>query len=95
MQLSLSGAARRRLRTARKHAKNARLFRRLQAVLLVGEGRPVIAVADTVAASRRSVHYWCAAYTRRRRDPVVQALGEKPRRGRRPVLPALSRERLL
>jgi transposase len=95
VQFSLSKAERQRLRAAMKHAKSARLFRRLQAVLLASEGHPAREVAATVGASPRSVHDWCAAYARNPRRPAALALGEKPRLGRTPLLRALDRQRLL
>jgi transposase len=95
MQLSLSKAECQRLRKAMKRVRSARLFRRLQAVLLAGEGHPAREVTSIVGASRRSVQYWCAAYARRRREPPALALEEKPRLGRTPLFAALNRERLL
>jgi transposase len=95
MQLSLSKAEGQRLRKAMKQAKGARLFRRLQTVLLAGEGHPAREIATIVGASPRSVQYWCAAYMRHRQKPPAVALEEKPRLGCTPLFPALDRERLL
>ena len=79
-----------------RKAVTARLYRRLQTVLLAGEGRPIKEVAAITGASRRSVQYWCRAWRRSAaRCRPEQVLAEKPRRGRPPGVSALSRERLL
>jgi transposase len=58
-------------------------------------GRRLLSGALT-GASARSVQHWCTLWRRssRRRQPE-KALGEPPRRGRRPVVPTLNRARLL
>jgi transposase len=96
MDLALSAAERRRLRVAMRKAVTARLYRRLQAVRLAGEGRSTQEVAAITGASRRSVQHWCRAWRRAaaRRRPE-QVLAEKPHRGRPPGMRALSRKRLL
>jgi transposase len=96
MDLAMSVAERTRLRAAMRKAGTARLYRRLQAVLLAGEGRPAAEIAAITGASVRSVQYWCRAWRRsaQRRRPE-KALAEKPRLGRQPGVSALSRERLL
>jgi hypothetical protein len=59
-------------------ATSARLYRRLQAVWLAGEGHSATRVAAITGASARSVRYWCA--TRRRSKehghPAKGARGE-------------------
>ena len=79
-----------------QQAASARLYRRLQAVLLAGEGASATRIAAVTGASVRSVHGWCATWRRskERRQPQ-KALAEKPRLGRHPVVPALDRARLL
>ena len=96
MDLALSAAERTRLRVAMRKVGPARLYRRLQAVLLAGDGHPAKEIATLTGASVRSVHYWCRAWRRstQRRRPA-QALAEKPRPGRQPGVSALNRERLL
>ena len=74
---------RRRLAAAMRRVRDARHCRRLQAVLLVAEGRQV----GEVAASRRWVTKTLARY-RQRRCP--DDLAEKPRTGRPPLAPTLS-----
>lgn len=96
MKLALSTAGRTRLRLTMKRAASARLYRRLQAVLLAGEGSSATQIAAVTGASPRSVQNWCATWRRshQRRQPQ-KALGEKPRLGRRPGFATLSRTRLL
>lgn len=78
---------RRRLAAAIRRVRDARHCRRLQAVLLVAEGRQVGEAAALLKASRRWVTKTLARY-RRRRCP--DDLAEKPRAGRPPLAPALS-----
>ena len=74
-----------------RQTRDARHCRRLQAVLLVAEGKPVGEVAALLKASRRWVTKTLACY-RQRRCPGD--LAEKPRAGRPPLAPALSRDLL-
>ena len=96
MQIELTAAERAGLRRAMKQTASARLYRRLQAVFLAGEGHSAAQVAAITGASVRSVQGWCATWRRSkaRRDPQ-KALAEKPRLGRHPLVPALDRRRLL
>ena len=82
---------RRRLAAALRRVRDARHCRRLQAVLLVAEGRQVGAVAALLKASRRWVTKALARY-RQHRDP--DDLAEQPRAGRPPLAPALARDLL-
>ena len=96
MEIILTAAERARLREAMKQTASARLYRRLQAVFLAGEGHSATQVAAITGSSARSVQYWCAIWRRSkaRRHPQ-RALVEKPRLGRHPVVPTLDRTRLL
>ena len=96
MEIFLTAAERVCLRGAMKRATSARLYRRLQAVLLAGEGHSATQVAAITGSSPRSVQYWCATWrhSKAHRQPQ-KALAEKPRLGRHPVVPALDRTRLL
>ena len=96
MDVILTAAERKGLRAAMKREASARLYRRLQAVWLAAEGHSATQVAAITGSSVRSVQGWCAAWRRSkvRRQPQ-QALAEKPRLGRHPVVPALNRARLL
>ncbi|HEX7127438.1 MAG TPA: helix-turn-helix domain-containing protein [Thermodesulfobacteriota bacterium] len=73
---------RRRLARALATAPLARVYRRLEAVLLVAEGHPPSDAARRVRVDRASVHRWVARY-RQRRD--VAALADGPRPGRPPT----------
>jgi transposase len=82
---------RRRLKAAMRQVRDARPYRRLQAVWLVAEGHSVGATAELLNASRRWVTKALARYRARRRP---EDLAEGERSGRAPVAPGLSRERL-
>ena len=96
MKVTLTEAERTRLRQTMKRATSARLYRRLQAVLLAVEGHSAAQIAAVTGASARSVQSWCAMWRgcRQCRHPQ-KALAEKQHLGRRPVVPALDRARLL
>ena len=96
MKVTLTAAERTRLHQTMKRTASVRLYRRLQAVLLAGEGHPAAQIAAITGASVRSVQYWCAVWrgSRQRRRPQ-KVLAEPPRLGRHPVAPALDRARLL
>jgi transposase len=68
-----------RLEKASHTACDARDFRRLQAVLLVAQGRSIAEVAHITGASERSVYGWRRRYLDGHR---VGDLGERPRSGR-------------
>ena len=77
----------RRLLGALEATPLARVYRRLEAVLLVAEGHPVSEAARRVRVARASVHRWVAAYLRTR-DPA--ALADRRRRGRGRAAPELT-----
>ena len=74
-----SARDRQRLAHTMKEARDARLFRRLQAVLRVAEGRGVTEAARLAGVDRASVSRWVAAYRERHR---VEDLADLPRSGR-------------
>jgi transposase len=78
---------RRRLANALGHAREARLFRRLQAVLFVAEGVPISEAARRARVDRSTLHRWVGCYLRRR-DP--RDLADAPRSGRPPVAEAIT-----
>ena len=78
---------RRRLTKALAHAREARFFRRLQAVLFVAEGVPVSEAARRARVDRSTLHRWLGLYLQRR-DPTD--LTDAPRAGRPPVAAALT-----
>jgi len=82
---------RRRLKAAMRPVRDARHYRRLEAVWLVAEGHSVGATAHLLNASRRWVTKALARYRARRRP---EDLAEGKRSGRPPVAPGLSRQRL-
>ncbi len=83
----LTGHDRRRLARALEQETQARVFRRIQAVLFVAEGVSVSEAARRVRADRSAVHRWIDWYLRRR-DP--SDLVDEPRSGRPPLVKKIS-----
>src|SRR3982751_3222981 len=79
VELGFTRYDRPRLKRALRGATEARDFRRLQAVLLIAQGRPIAEVAQITCASKRSVYGWLQRYLRHHR---VEDLTERPRPGR-------------
>src|SRR3712207_6139115 len=75
----LSGADRKRLAAALEAARGARVYRRVEALLLVAEGQSVAEAARRCHVDRSSVHRWLGQYGARR---DATALAGRPRRGR-------------
>jgi transposase len=82
---------RRRLEQALSAARDARLYRRIEAVLLVAEGQMVSEAARRVRASRLSVRRWVGRYLAAH---DIAALADQPRRGRPRSAPRLTPGRL-
>jgi transposase len=81
-ELGFTQYDRRRLAKALKGAPDTRLYRRLQAVLLVARGRPVGEVAQITGVSLRSVYHWVESYLKDHRTDDLQ---DRPRCGRPPA----------
>jgi transposase len=75
----LSGADRKRLAAALEGAREARVYRRVEALLLVAEGQTVAEAARRCHVDRSSVHRWLARYGAGR---DATALADQPRSGR-------------
>jgi transposase len=94
-RLALNGHDRRKLRAAVRAVKDARHLRRVQAVLLVAQGRPVSLACGTTGLSRQSVYNALRRYRRRRRpaDLADRRRAGRPRAARavgsRQILAAL------
>jgi transposase len=84
-------ADRRRLGRALATARDARLYRRLAAVLLVAEGQAVSEAARRLRAARLSVRRWVGRYLAAH---DAAALADRPRRGRPRSAPRLTPRRL-
>lgn len=81
MHKQFTDTDRRRLAAVARATRKVRLFRRVQAVLLVAEGTHSPAeAAHAVGASFVSVYAWCRAYLEGRHLP--DPLAERPRTGR-------------
>jgi transposase len=81
-----------RLKKALKQAVDKRVFQRVQAVLLVAQGRGISEVADISGANARSVYNWVNCYLDQHE---VAALTDKARSGRPPVAQKLTPARIL
>ncbi len=77
--MRLKDADRQRLAAALDIAREARVYRRLEALLLVAEGHSVAEAARRCRVARASVHRWLRQYLTRHE---ASALADRPRRGR-------------
>jgi transposase len=75
----LGEADRKRLAAALSTAREVRVYRRLEALLLVAEGHPVAEAARRCRVNRSSVHRWLAQY---QAEHEATALRDWPRSGR-------------
>src|SRR3954451_5834701 len=75
----LSDADRKRLAVALETAREARVYRRVEALLLVAEGQTVAEAARRCHVDRSSVHRWLRQYGAGRNAAV---LADRPRSGR-------------
>ncbi|MBA3441748.1 MAG: helix-turn-helix domain-containing protein [Pyrinomonadaceae bacterium] len=82
----------RRLSQAAAQAVEARVFRRLQAVLLVAEGRSFDEAAQITGLSRRTVYYLVDRYLH---GHQVSVLHDESRSGRPPVARSITKARIL
>jgi transposase len=60
--LGFTGHDRRRLAKALHQAQEAKVYRRIQAVLLIAQGYSVDEVASIIGGRRRAVYYWMHRY---------------------------------
>jgi transposase len=78
-RIELNHVDRARLAAALAAAREARVYRRLEALLYIAEGHTVSEAAHRCHADRSSVHRWLTQYSARR-DATV--LADRPRSGR-------------
>src|SRR3954449_1325954 len=78
---------RRRLERALSAAREARLYRRIEAVLLVAEGQPISDAAQRVRGTRLSVRRWVERYLAAH---DAAGLADRPRHGRPHSAPRLA-----
>jgi transposase len=81
----------RRLRRAITDAKQGRLVKRLQTVLLVAQGVPAVKAAELTGHSRRTVFNLLARYCRRRKPGD---LADRKRSGRPKASPVITTARI-
>src|SRR4051812_37028282 len=91
-ELGFSHRDRQRLARALPQAKQTRLFRRLQAVLLVAEGHSVAEAAQITGLGQSSVYYLRDRYLHTHQ---VASLVEQARSGRPPTAPCVTEARIL
>jgi transposase len=77
----LTTRERRQLRTKLRQVRDARLYRRVLAMLEYDRGEPVSAVAELLGVSRQSVYAWIARFQER---GGAAGLSTVPRSGRPP-----------
>jgi response regulator of citrate/malate metabolism len=87
----LDEADRTRLAAALAATREARVYRRLEALLLVAEGHSVAEAARRCRVNRSSVHRWLVQY---KAEPEATALCDRPRSGRPRRHPRLTPLRL-
>lgn len=78
-QENLTRWQRLRLQRELKRTQDARIYRRILAVLEYDRGEPIAHIARRLGVTRQSVHNWITAYTE---DPQPQALRDEARSGR-------------
>lgn len=88
---SFTCADRRRLKRSLSVAREVRLYRRLEALLLLAEGHSISETARRVRVQRTTVQRWQARYLS---DRDLQALADRPRHGRPRLARALTPRRL-
>lgn len=90
--LGFGAGDRRRLAKALGKATEARLFRRIQAVLLAAQGRKFIEISQITGLGHRSVYRLVTRYLESHR---AESLADKPHPGRPPQAPQLTGPRIL
>lgn len=88
---ALGRADQRRLLQALGEARDARLYRRLQALVEVADGEPIAVVARRLRVERSTVHRWVERY-RAEREPA--RLADAERSGRPSAAAELTEQRL-
>jgi hypothetical protein len=79
-KLKLTASQRRKIRTRLRETHDARLYRRLLAVLESDRGTPVSAIAELLGVSCQSVYNWITRFQHGRGDGCE--LSDAPRSGR-------------
>src|SRR5215468_6453604 len=78
-ELGFTSHDRRRLATSLHQTQEAKVYQRVQAVLLIAQGYSLVEVARIIGSQRRSVYYWMYRYLDHRR---VADLYDASRAGR-------------
>jgi transposase len=72
-----------RLREVARQRRNTRAWTRVQAIVLAKQGDSAVRIARGLGRSRRAIQAWVAAYN----GGGLEALEDRPRPGRTPILP--------
>jgi transposase len=80
-----------RLQEAAKQRRNTPAWTRVQAIVLAKQGDSAPRIAHSLGCSRRAVQLWVAAYN----GGGLEALADRPRPGRTPILPRHEEGRFL
>lgn len=91
-ELGFDARDRKRLSNALAQTVEARVFRRIQAVLLIAKGRSFAEVVEITALSLRSIYHLVARYLQ---SHQVASLQDHPRSGRPPDAPDLTAAQVL
>ena len=92
VELGFTGHDRRRLAKALHQAQEAKVYQRIQAVLLIAQGYSVDEVASIVGGRRRAVYYWMHRYLDHHR---VDDLWDASRTGRPRMAAQITEARIL
>jgi transposase len=90
-EIGCNSRDRRRLTEALKAVTDLRLYKRLQAVLLVAQGYPVKQAAQVTGVSQKIVYDWLRDYLQSHR---IEDLQDASRSGRPPVAAAITQARI-
>jgi transposase len=91
-ELGFTGHDRRRLTKALHRAQEAKVYQRVQAVLLIAQGYSVAEVARIIGSQQRSVYYWMRRYLDHHR---VTDLYDASRAGRPRTAAQITKTRIL
>ncbi|HET7424284.1 MAG TPA: IS630 family transposase [Gemmatimonadales bacterium] len=78
-----------RLQEAAQQRRNTPAWTRVQAIFLAKQGDSAVRIAHSLGRSRRAVQAWVATYNR----GGLEALADRPRPGRTPILPRHEEDR--
>src|SRR5688572_19228965 len=81
-RISLTDSQQQELQHLARRGRDARMVRRVQALLWLDQGEHPIAVAQRLAVTRESVYAWARRLRREETNALAQRLRDQPRSGR-------------